>query len=192
MKALFTLLLITCQLGVVLAQTLPILTDQLVLPSKQQVNRDYVEYRVGNIRYYNGDMKNRETFYILDRKTGAKIFEYDESEPKARHLIPKFFMAEGNDDLIIICISLEGDYSWGTYIYIVDHGKVSYPGFLPWGVDNFNFAMLALYSQFEQHGDSFIMFFQEDARLINYVTDELIMGSEVEFKIEKDRITRVK
>ena len=89
-------------------------------------------------------------------------------------------------------MSLEGDYSWGVHIFIIDDGKVSHPGFLEWGVDNFNFATLGLHSQFEQHNNWFIMFFQEDAKLINYKTDELVLGKDIEFKIEKTRITRIK
>ena len=89
-------------------------------------------------------------------------------------------------------MSLEGNYSWGVHIFIIEGNQVYHPGFLPYGEDNFNFASLGLHSQFEQHGDSFVMFFQEDARLINYETDDLIEGKDIEFKIEKTQITRIK
>jgi hypothetical protein len=36
------------------------------------------------------------------------------------------------------------------------------------------------------------MFFQEDSRLINYETDDLVLGKDIEFKVEKSKITRIK
>lgn len=173
-------------------QSLPILTDQLIEPSKKQSNKLFSEYTVGNIILNNSDAKNYESFYIVNKQTGNKIYEYQESEGKAKHLKPKFFMAEGNDNLIILCMSLEGNYSWGTHIFIIDHDKVYYPGLIHYGADNFNFSGLAQYSQFEQHDDWFVMFFQEDINLINYETDDLLSGSDIEFKIEKDKISVLK
>jgi len=171
---------------------MPILTDQLVEANKKLSDKNFAVFEVGNILLYNGDGKNAEHFYILDKRSGNKIFDYTEPEAEARHLYPKFFMSGSNKDLIILCMSLEGNYSWGTHIFIIDKGSVSHSGFLPYGADNFNFSGLALYSQFEQHDDWFILFFQDDVKLINYETDDLISGSDIEFKIEKDKITRLK
>lgn len=173
----------------VLGQSYPILTDQLIVPSKKQSTKMFTEYQVGNIILYNSDAKNYDSFYIVDQQTGKRIYEYEESEEKARHLKPKFFMTEGNNNLIILCMSLEGNYSWGTHIFIIDHDNVSYSGLIRYGADNFNFSGLGQYSQFEQHGDWFIMFFQEDVNLINYETDDLVSGGDIEFKIEKDKIS---
>ena len=58
--------------------------------------------------------------------------------------------------------------------------------------DNFNFSSLGLHGQFEKHNDWVVMYFEDDARLINYDTDDLILGKDIEFKVEKDRITRIK
>ena len=149
-------------------------------------------YEVGNIQLFNGDQKESKYFYILDEKTGSQIFEYDQREIKARRFSPRFFKSKDNDELTILVMSLEGDYSWGIHIFIIENGKVSHPGFLPYGVDNFNFASLGLHGQFEQHGDWFVMFFQEDSRLINYETDDLVVGKDIEFKVEKSKITRIK
>ena len=192
MKALTLFLLISLQVGLANAQVYPILTDRLIEPSKRQSKKDFIEYEVAGIQLFNGDNKQSKYFYILNKNTGAKIFEFTEQESKARRFSPRFFMAENNDDLTILVMSVEGNYSWGVHIFIIDDGQVSHPGFLEWGVDNFNFASLGLHSQYEQHNDWFIMFFQEDSRLINYQTDELVLGKDIEFKIEKSKITRIK
>lgn len=192
MKALILSMLMLLNLSITQAQVYPILTDQNVVPSKRQPRKSFTMYEVGNIQLFNGDEKESKYFYILDEKTGNQIFEYDQRELKARRYTPRFFKAEGNDETLILVMSLEGDYSWGVHIFIIENGKVSHPGFLAYGVDNFNFASLGLHGQFERHGDWFVMFFQEDSRLINYDTDDLILGKDIEFKVEKDKITRIK
>ena len=192
MKVLALFLLIPFHAGLAIAQVYPILTDQLIEPSKRQPKKSFIQYDVGGIQLFNGDDKESKYFYILNKNTGAKIFEFDEKSSAARRYKPRFFMTDDNDELIILVMSLEGNYSWGVHIFIIENGKISHPGFLPYGVDNFNFASLGLHGQFEQHGDWFVMFFEEDARLINYETDDLVLGKEVEFKVEKDMITRIK
>ncbi len=192
MKTSAVLLALVFFAGSSLAQVLPILTDQLIEPDRKQSQKNYITYAVGNYRVNLIDDKNLEEFYIVSKKTGKHIYDYVESEARAMHLKPRFFMTEGNNDLLIICMSLETTYSWGTHIFIVEDDRVAYPGFIPYGADNYNFSALGLYSQFEQQPDnSFIMFFQEDVKLINYETDDLLTGSEVEFKITRDSITRL-
>ena len=178
-------------IGSVSAQ-MPIYTDQHVASNKKLSDKNFKVFEVGNITLFNGDGKEAEHFYIIDKTSGNKIFDYVEPEAKARHLYPKFFMDSKNPDLIILCMSLEGTYSWGTHIFIIDHDNVSNSGFIPYGADNFNFSGLGIYAQFEQHDDWFVMFFQDDINLINYETDDLISSSDLEFKIEKDKITRLK
>ena len=192
MKVLALFFLVSLNMSFAFGQSYPILTDHLVRPSDRQPRESFIMYEAGEIQLFNGDEKESKYFYILDEKTGSKIFEYDQREIKARRFSPRFFKSADNDELIILVMSLEGDYSWGVHIFIIEKGKVSHPGFLPYGVDNFNFASLGLHSQFEKHGDWFVMFFEEDARLINYDTDDLILGKDIEFKIEKDKITRIK
>ncbi len=174
------------------AQDWPILTDQLVLPAKKSSQKHYSEYEVGYIKVFVIDDKNEERFYIIDTRTGEKIYDYTEGEERAMHLKPRFYMAEGQDNPIIICMSLETTYSLGTYVFIVDDGKVYFPGFIEFGADNFNFSAIGLYAQFEQHGDWFLMFFQDDVKLIDYVTDDLLYGNQIEFKIERDKITPIR
>lgn len=192
MKALTLFTLITLQISMASAQVYPILVDQLVEPSKRQPRKHFVMFEVGDIQLFNGDDDESKYFYILDKNTGIKIFEYDQQQLKARRFSPRFFKTEDNDELVILVMSLEGNYSWGIHIFIIENGKVSHPGYLSYGVDDFNFASLGLYSQFEQHNDWFVMFFEEDARLINYDTDNLIIGKDIEFKVEKSQITRIK
>lgn len=192
MKVFALFLLVLFNINFAHAQVYPILTDQHVAPSKRQPRKSFIMYEVGGIQLFNGDEKESKYFYILDEKTGSQIFEYDQRQIKARRFSPRFFKTKDNDELIILVMSLEGDYSWGIHIFIIENGKVSHPGFLPYGVDNFNFASLGLHGQFEQHGDWFIMFFQEDSRLINYETDDLVLGKDIEFKVEKNNITRIK
>jgi hypothetical protein len=191
MKAVIFFLLFSFQVNLISAQVFPILTDQLILPSKRQPRKSFVAYEIGGIQLFNGTDKESKFFYILDENTGKRLFEFDERQLKARRFTPRFFAAPESEDLIILVMSLDGDFSWGVHIFIIDHGKVSHPGFLSYGVDNFNFASLGLHSQFEQHGDAFVMFFQEGARLINYETDELVLGKDIEFKIERTKITRL-
>ena len=192
MKALALFFLVSLKMSFAYGQVYPILTDQLVRPSELQPRKNFIMYEVGDIQLFNSDDKEGKYFYILDKKSGNKIFEYDQREIKARRFSPRFFKSVDNDEIIILVVSLEGDYSWGVHIFIIENAMVSHPGFLPYGVDNFNFASLGLHGQFEQHNDWFIMFFEEDARLINYESDELILGKDIEFKVEKDRISRIK
>ena len=192
MKAIALFLMVLLNMSFAYGQAYPILNDQLVRPSERQPRKNFVMYEVGDIQLFNGEGKEGKYFYILDKKSGNKIFEYDQREIKARRFSPRFFKSVDNDELIILVVSLEGDYSWGVHIFIIENGKVSHPGFLPYCLDNFNFASLGLHGQFEQHNDWFVMFFEEDARIINYDTDDLILGKDIEFKVEKDRITRIK
>lgn len=178
-------------IGSVSAQV-PIYTDQHVESNKKLSDKNFEVFEVENVALFNGDGKTAEHFYIINRTSGTKIFDYVEPDAEAQHLYPKFFMDSKNPDKIILCMSLEGNYSWGTHIFIIDNDKVNYSGFLPFGADNFNFSALGIYSQFEQHDDWFVMFFQDDINLINYETDDLISSSDLEFKIEKDKITRLK
>ena len=192
MKELTLLMLLCLHINIASAQIYPILTDQHLAPSNRQPSQSFTMYEVGGIQVFNGDEKESKYFYILDKKTRSQIFEYDQRDLKARRFSPRFFKAEDNDEQIILVMSLEGDYSWGIHIFIIEDGKASHSGFLPYGVDNFNFASLGLHGQFEQHGDWFVMFFEEDARLINYETDDLVLGKDFEFRVEKDNITRIK
>ncbi len=192
MKTTLLFLFISIEAMLAMAQPLPILTDRLVAPSATQPYKNFVEYHLDRILLYNGKGKESKYFYIIDKSTGNKVFEYGQKDSEARRFVPKFFKADAVDNLIILCMSLEGNYSWGTHLFIIDHGEVFYPGFLNFGVDNFNFSSLALYSQFEQHGEWFKMFFQNDIKIINYTTEDLIKGNAIEFKIEKDKITRLK
>lgn len=191
MKPVFIFISLLSITGPLFGQGFAILTDQLIEPAKKQADKGFTEYDVGNIVLFSGNYKNYEEFYILDKNTSDKIYEYKEDEPKARHLYPRFFMTPDNPDLIIITMSLEGNYSWGSHIFMVDHNQVTHPGFLPYGADNFNFSALGLYCQFEQHDGWYIMFFQDNEKIIKYDTDELIDSSDLEFKIEKDKITRL-
>ena len=192
MKAFALFFLVSLNMSFAYGQEYPIFTDQLVGPSDRQPRKSFVMYEIGEIQLFNSDAKEGKYFYILDEKTGYMFFEYDQREIKARRFSPRFFKSVDYDEMIILVVSLEGDYSWGSHIFIIENGKVTHPGFLPYGVDNFNFASLGLHGQFEQHNDWFIMFFEEDARIINYDSDDLILGKDIEFKVEKDRITRIK
>lgn len=192
MKNAAVFLLIFLAVKFAIAQSFPILTDQLVQPSKNQLNKHFIEYRLGRILVNNGEGKESKYFYIIDKSTGNKIYEYDQKDSKARRFVPKFFMTDDDDNLIILCMSLEGNYSWGVHVFIIDHGEVFHSGFINYGADNFNFSSLALYTQFEQNNDWFKMTFREDIKIINYATDDLIEGSSIEFKVEKDRITRIR
>ncbi len=174
------------------AQTLPILTDQLIIVSEKNSIKGYDFYEIGEIDLYNSIGRGQKNFYIVDKITGNKIFSYEEDELEAKHLVPTFFMAEGNASLIILCVSLEGDHSWGSHFFIIDNKRVTYSGFVAYGVDNFNFSGIALYGQFEQHGDSFVMFFQDDVEIIDFLNDELINGSDLEITLSKTEVRRSK
>ena len=91
MKVLALFLLISFQAGLASAQVYPILTDQQVIPSKRQPRKDFVMYEVGGIQLFNGDDKESKYFYILNKNTGAKLFEFDEKSSKARRYMPRFF-----------------------------------------------------------------------------------------------------
>ncbi|MEN8249497.1 MAG: hypothetical protein ABFS32_11240 [Bacteroidota bacterium] len=192
MKKLVIILILTLVVNSTNAQSLPIFTDQLLQPSKDQPYKNFIAYEIDNLLFYNGDGKESKFFYIVDKAKGARIFEFDEKDSKARRYAPRFFRAEGVDDITIICVSLEHNYSWGTHIFIVEKGKVYHAGYIGYGADNFNFSMLALYCQFEKHEDHYIMFFQEEVKIINYATEKLISGKDLEFKVIKDKITRLK
>lgn len=174
------------------AQVLPIFTDQLLQPSENQPYRHFIEYEIDNILFYNGEGKDNKYFYIVDKEKGISIYEFDEKESKARRFFPRFFRAEGIDNITIICVSLEHDYSWGSHVFIVEGDKVYHPGFLGYGADNFNFSAIGLYCQIEKRNDHYVMFFQEDVNIIHYATENLIPGKDLEFEITKDKITRVK
>ena len=189
MRKISFILVLTLLAAPGMAQVLPILTDQLIEPATKQKEKHYIAYEVGHYQVFVIDDKNREEFYVVNKNTGERIYDYVESEERAMHFKPRFFMTAGNNDLVIITMSLETTYSWGTHIFIIAGDKVYYPGFIPYGADNYNFSGLGLYCQFEQHDEAFIMFFQEDVKLINYETDDLVTGSEIEFKIDRDKIT---
>jgi hypothetical protein len=191
MKLILIFLLVCLQTGLVYAQKLPVLSDQHVQQSKQQPIKNFTEYQLGRILLYNGEGKESKFFYIKDKSTGHKVFEYDQKDSRARRFDPTFFMADDTENPIILCMSLEENYSWGVHVFIIDRGEVLHSGFINYGVDNFNFSSMALYAKFEQHGDWFKMFFQDDINIINYTNDELIKGADIEFKVEKDKITRL-
>jgi len=192
MKAYLISIILLTPLAYLSAQTLPILTDQLIISSEKKSIKEYDLYEIGEIDLYNSTGRGQKTFYIVDKKTGNKLFTYQEKEQESKHLVPKFFMAEGNPSLIILCVSLEGDYSWGSHFFIIDNKIVTYSGFVGYGVDNFNFSGIALYGQFEQHGDSFVMFFQDDIEIIDFANDKLIKGSDLEFTLTKRDVRRSK
>ena len=192
MKAYLILIILFTPLADLAAQTLPILIDQLILASEKKSIKGYELYEIGELDFYNSTARGQKNFYIVDKNTGNKLYTYQEEEPEAKHLVPNFFMAAGNPSLIILCVSLEGDYSWGSHFFIIDNKKVTYSGFIGYGVDNFNFSGIALYSQFEQHGDSFVMFFQDDVEIIDFSNDKLISGSDIEFTLSKTEVSRSK
>ena len=188
-------LLFICLLSVVVkAQVYPIYTDLHILAAKNSQFKNFDEYDIGDYLFYNGTGKEALYCYIINKETGALIFSLDEKESKARRYTIRFFGDESNLESSerIITVSLEGDYSWGSHVLIAENGKVHNAGYLQYGIDNFNFASLGLHAQFEKHDDWFLMFFQEDAKLINYATEELIDGSAIEFKITRSKIERTK
>lgn len=192
MKTISIILIIFLEANLVFAQTLTILTNQHIQPSRVQSNKNFVEYQIGRIQLYNGKGKESKYFYITDKSTEHKVYEYKQEKSKALRFVPQFFKAEGNDNLVILCMSLEGNYSWGNHIFIIDRGEVFHAGFIEYGADNFNFSSIAIYSSFEKHDDWFKMIFRDDMKFINYNTDNLIGGNYINFKIEKNEITRIK
>jgi hypothetical protein len=188
-------LLFFCLLSVVAhAQVYPIYTDLHILAAKNSDSKNFEKYDIGDYLFYNGTGKEALYCYMLNKESGDLIFSLDEKDSKARRYTIRFFGDESNLESSerIITISLEGDYSWGSHILIVENAKVYNAGYLQYGIDDFNFASLGLHAQFEKHDDWYLMFFQEDAKLINYATEELIKGSEIEFKVSKTKIERTK
>lgn len=192
MKRIVLTVLLVGFIGIAKAQMPEIYTDLHVLPMKYQQYKNYVGFELDNYFLYTGEGKESLYTYIVDKNSGARLFELDQRDLKARRHKPKFYGLENDQSTTIICLSLEGDYSWGTHVIIVEDNKVHKAGFLNYGVDNFNFASIGLYAQFEKHDKSFLMFFQEDAQLINYATDDIIPGADIEFLVTKDKITRTK
>ena len=178
--------------GIVKAQMPQILTDLYVEPMADQPYKNYVGYELDNYYLYTGQGKEGLYTYIVDKKTGAQLFALDQRDLKARRHTPRFFGLPDDQSTTIICLSLDGDYSWGTHVLIVENNKVYNPGFIRYGVDNFNFASIGLYAQFEDNEEGYHMFFQEDTELINFATDQIIPGANVEFLVTKNKIARIK
>jgi len=179
-------------MGGLKAQSPEIYTDLYMEPMKYQQFKNFIGYELENYFLYVGDGKESLYLYILDRNSGEKIYTLDERDIKARRHAIRFFGLADDQSTTVVTVSLEGDYSYGSHILIVENNKVYNAGFIQYGVDNFNFASIGLYAQFEKHEDGFLMFFREDARIINYATEELIPGSEIEFLVTKQKITRTK
>ena len=192
MKKLVFAILLVGLAGISKAQLAEILTDLYIEPMKTREYKNYTGYALEKYFLYTGEGKEGLYSYIVNRNSGAKIFELDERDLKARRHKPRFFGMDQDQTTVIVCLSLEDDYSWGSHILILEDGKVYHPGFIRYGVDNFNFASIGLYAQFEKQENGYHMFFQEDARLINYATEKIIPGANVEFLVTREKITRLK
>lgn len=174
------------------AQILPIYTDLYIQPAPIEDYKNFEQYHLKDLIIYNGIKKEALYLFVVDSETGNRVFELDERDVKARRFKIQVFGNEETQENKVICVSLEGDYSWGTHVLLVEGKKVYDAGYLSYGVDNFNFASIGLYAQFEDHSDWLLMFFREDARIINYATEDIINGNDIEFKVSKKGITRLK
>ena len=190
-RASVVILLLLC-FGLVKAQMPDIYTDLHILPSKYQQYKNYSEYELDSFYFYIGKGKESLYLYMINKMSGAQVFNIDERELGARRHEPRFFGKEGDQSTMIITVSLVGDYSWGSHILIIEGNKVYNAGFIQYSADNFNFSSIGLYAQFEKVGDNFIMFFQEDVQLINYATEEIISGADLEFLVSKTKVIRTK
>jgi hypothetical protein len=175
------------------AQTAPRYEDMYLEPSGLlEVKRGGFErYDLGEMYFYNGLAGDAKTIYIENTASGKRLFDFDDAESKASRFKPKFFKASEELPMVVL-VSLETSYSWGQHIFIIDDQTVFYSGFLAYGADDFNFSNLGLYPQFQYIDGSFILTFPAEESFIDYTTDDLMLGSELKFQLEKDKIIRIR
>ena len=88
-------------------------------------------------------------------------------------------------------LNLETSYSWGQHVILVDGTDVRNLGFIPVGADNFNFSDIGLYARITAMEDTFLMAFPDDIKFIDYLTDEIISGSELKYKLDESGVYRL-
>lgn len=188
--------LILTQLALLListtAYTQKLIYQDLYLEPDSQVmdkRRGFDVYIYEDLKVFNGLGKAAKNFRI-ESSEGSVLFEFQQENSKASRFKPRFFSA-GAEHPLIILLNLETSYSWGQHVILVDGTDIRNLGFIPVGADNFNFSDIGLYAQITAIEDTFLMAFPDDIKFIDYLTDEIISGSELKYKLDKSGVYRL-
>lgn len=146
-------------------------------------------YIYQDLKVFNGLGKDAKNFRI-ENSEGLSLFEFQQEKSRASRFKPRFFSA-GPEHPLIILLNLETSYSWGQHVILVDGTDVRNLGFIPVGADNFNFSDIGLYARITAMEDTFLMAFPDDIKFIDYLTDEIISGSELKYKLDESGVYRL-
>jgi len=191
MKKLLFILLMMSQIGTALSQPLGIYSDMYLEPDTVSTGffSGWEEYSLGAITVYNSLEKNQLQIKALKNDSQKVLLDFKESNPEAKYLKVRFYQAEKQLPTMMM-VDLEGEYSWGNYVYWIENGQIFNCGFIPLGVDNFNFSSLGLYAEFTYRHGQMLLEFRHDVSIIDYERDKLIPADKIKYIIRKGSVER--
>ena len=149
----------------------------------------YDKYDLESYVLYSNPKCFESYYYIINSETGDNIFEFQ--DPLAsKELIFRFFKPDVEEEQILIFASATETVSQGVYIFLLEHDKVELPGFIPYGVDDYNFSSLGFHSIVNKVNDKIQISFS-DTNIIDHNREKLIDGNTIIFEITPTSISKI-
>lgn len=134
--------------------------------------------------------KKADRITILEADNDQQIFNFINEHPESYFSKPRFFKSDSETDPVVMMLDVHAVHSIGQQMFLIQGKEVINVGFLPYAVDDFNFSSLSLYSRFESEGETIFQSFG-DIDIIDIEKEVIVKGSDLRFKIENNRITRI-
>lgn len=152
-------------------------------------HKGYDRYDLGNYALYSSQKRYQPYCYLINSETGKKIFSFQDPL-ESRKLTHHFFKPDDGDGPIVIITSANEDVSLGVYIFLLEHDNVSKPGFIKYGVDDYNFSSLGFHTLVNEVDGKIELSFA-DTDIIDYETEKVIDGNTIKFQVTPGNITKI-
>lgn len=166
-------------------------SDMFLQPQKVAggEHKGYDRYDMGDYALYNSQKRYQPYCYIINSQTGKKVFSFQDPLD-SRQLTHHFFKPDDGDGPIVIVSSANEDVSMGVYVFLLEHDNVSKPGFIKYGVDDYNFSSLGFHTLVNEVENKIELSFA-DTDIIDYETEKVVDGNTIKFVVTPGQIVKV-
>ncbi len=153
------------------------------------IHKGYDRYDMGEYALYNSVKRYKAYCYIINSETGKKIMTFQDPL-ESKKLEHHFFKPDTGEGPLVIVTSSTENVSQGVYIFLLEDDKIYKPGFIGYGVDDYNFSSLGFHSLVNSK-DGIVEISFSDTEIIDYKTEKVIDGNTIKFLVTKTEITKV-
>ena len=150
--------------------------------------KNFRQFDLGDIDFYNGRKENILKYFIKDKSNGNILYQRPEELSDAMILKPKFFY-NNNTKTYILLIEEAAEYSWGQEVLKIDNNNaVIFIGYLDYAVDKGNGESISDYAKIYYEKGNIILAFDE-VPLIYYPDESIIInGKDIMFELNSNGI----